>query len=404
MFLVTMTSQKIENLQKLLQPFLPQDQKVKSYNTSRLTAPGENYGSLILAVDILFEDEKTLKLVGKLIPPNELIQKIFNIQTTFRKEIAVYSVIIPALKEFQREHKMDEFNIFPRYYGGRLNLNPNSSNVDNNAVLFLENLQVEGYAIKDRMKGFDLSTTQEILKELANFHATALAFRTKHPRVFDEKIKTHLCEFKSVGAGITKLRNHLFGGTLKTLQEDPECVQFLSRAANRLEDSPYDKPVRDMFGTIAHCDFWVNNVLLKTSPEGLVETKMVDFQNCSYASLAQDLIFFLYSSVELQVLQEHVDELVDFYYTSFLKVLVEFRCDVTAYSLDSLWEEMKIVAHESQFWHLAVMMYPIYTVKGTVKPLEDLTPEDMSKGRQVSDLMKEKLWFVVKEFARREWI
>lgn len=122
--------------------------KLIEQKISRLTSAGENYGSLMLAIEIVLEnrkngDEKILKTVAKLIPPTDFMQKIFNTQVTFKNEIAFYEIIVPTLQNFRRKLGLEELNIFAHSYGGRINLN-GSDVVDENAILILENLKVDG--------------------------------------------------------------------------------------------------------------------------------------------------------------------------------------------------------------------------------------------------------------------
>lgn len=116
---------------------------------SKLTAPGENYGSIMLKVDIHLKDpengrEKVIYGVAKLIPGHEKVREIFNIQVTFKNELAFYSTIIPTLEEFLEQNGLrSAINCFPKLIGGRINLN-GSDVVDCDAVILLENLKASG--------------------------------------------------------------------------------------------------------------------------------------------------------------------------------------------------------------------------------------------------------------------
>lgn len=138
--------EQIRNIYELLKGYANYnyvDQKINP-----LTAPGDNFGSLMLAVDIFLknehnEEEKVVHAVAKLIPPSEFMRKVFCIEDSFKAEIRFYEDVIPTLQNFRRKFGLKEMSVFVRYYGSRLNLN-GSDIVDENGVILLENLKTDG--------------------------------------------------------------------------------------------------------------------------------------------------------------------------------------------------------------------------------------------------------------------
>lgn len=118
----------IKGIADLLQTTLQDGQQVANFTTKSLIATGENYGSLMLAVTATLkttekEEESTLHVVAKLPPPNEWLKKMFNIPVTFKREIAMYNVVIPTLQTFQLQQGLLEvFDGFPASYAARISL------------------------------------------------------------------------------------------------------------------------------------------------------------------------------------------------------------------------------------------------------------------------------------------
>lgn len=138
--------EEIDKITELLDGY--ENYSLVDQRVNRLTVAGENYGSLILAVEIILKnkktgDEKILKTVAKLIPPTDFMQKVFNIQVTFKNEIALYEIIVPTLQNFRRKLGLEELAVFVHSYGSRLNLN-GSNVVDENGVLIMDNLKMAG--------------------------------------------------------------------------------------------------------------------------------------------------------------------------------------------------------------------------------------------------------------------
>lgn len=141
-------AEKIEKLDELMKQYIDRGKKIIDVQITRLTAPQENFGSTILKVDLVLKDSydktNTLSVVAKLVPENEFFQKIFKVQISFKMESAFYSIIVPTLQKFQRQQEVtDVIDFFPKFYGSRNNLD-GSDRVDQNAVLLLENLKVQG--------------------------------------------------------------------------------------------------------------------------------------------------------------------------------------------------------------------------------------------------------------------
>lgn len=138
---------KIENLEQLVGNYIEETQQIIDTKISRLTAPGENFGSTIVKLDLTLQDDKETKelsVVAKLIPHLEFFQIIFNVHVTFRIETAFYDIVIPTLQDFEREQGIEKvIDFFPKLYGARLNLN-GSDKVDSDAIILLENLKVSG--------------------------------------------------------------------------------------------------------------------------------------------------------------------------------------------------------------------------------------------------------------------
>lgn len=140
---------EIREIDSLLSNYLPPGTRIIKYDIKQLTAPGENYGSVMQAVDLTIQEPnecaKTLHLVAKRMPANEMLCEIFNVQKTFKIELGMYLQVIPTLVEFENEYGVDIKieDLFAKCYGGRINLN-GSEVVDEDAVILLENLKILG--------------------------------------------------------------------------------------------------------------------------------------------------------------------------------------------------------------------------------------------------------------------
>lgn len=387
---------KIADLENLIS--LPKGSKIVEQKSQNLTAAGDNYGSLMLKVDITIEGSsgtQTINAVAKLVPPDEYVQKIFNTQVTYRNEIAFYKTIVPVLQDFQKEFGVEDVIGFtPRYLGSRLNLqDDDNAKVDSNAALILENLKLQNYINVERTIGFDLDTAKLLLLDLAQLHAIPLALKLKKKTVFDTKIAPYLKTFSIDVAGHQTMSNQM-RQRLESLEETKPYVERAMVAYDKIIDQ---KPPREPWGTIAHDDFWVNNTMIKFENDKAMKTKIVDYQICSYGSPARDLVFFLFSSVQNHIITKSYDELIKFYYDAFIKVLKDFNCNLDEFSFGNFEEQLKFEAHNSQFGHIAWMLQAICAPKKGADIKEGENPP-------MTEEHAKKLIFLVKEFVKRNWI
>ncbi|KAJ3658376.1 hypothetical protein Zmor_010116 [Zophobas morio] len=396
-----MNVERIEKLEDILP--LDENKTIIDHQVKRLTAAGENYGSLMLSVDITVQNAygtEEIHTVAKMVPPNEFIQKVFNTQTTFKNEIAFYNKIVPVLHEFQREQGMDELVDFsPKYCGSRINLSGDPSVVDSDAILLLENLKTIGYSNFERTLGFDLDTSKLIVADLAQLHAVSLGLKLKKPDVFETEVKKYLGTFNPPRSN--PFLQHFFA-VIDKIDE----LKLLRERIQKVFDNPLPhSEAREPFATFIHQDCWVNNIMIKVEERKSVKNKLVDFQVCDYGSPAKDLIFFLFSSVQNNVVEKHYDDIVRYYHQTFTSILQKLKCEITSFSFDAFLKEINYEAANSQFRHLMFMTFPMFAPKGTVKELSELTPDDLiSESTDITDLHKEKLIFIIRQFAKRNWI
>ncbi|RZB40960.1 EcKinase, DUF1679, and/or APH domain containing protein [Asbolus verrucosus] len=356
----------------------------------------------MLSVDVIVKTPERIEkinAVAKMLPPNELMQEMFNCQVTFRNEIGFYKTMVPTLQHFQREHGVTEVIDFsPKYYGSRSNLN-GSTKIDTNAVLLLENLKVQNFVNFERTEGFDLEVSKLIIRDLAHLHAVPLALKLQKPEVFETAIMQFLSSLVLQEEVLKDLKEKYD----KIINNVDDLKPYLERLKKVSLDVYPPGPPREPFATVSHNDCWVNNTMIQIKDGKPFKSKLVDYQLCDYGSPAKDVLFFLFSSVQNHILEKHYDDLIEFYHKTFTSTLVELHCETTEFSLEAFKKELDYEAKHTQFVHTVLMLFPIFAPRGTVTDIVELKPTDIGNS-EPTGLHKQKLLFVVKEFARRNWI
>ncbi|KAJ4451124.1 hypothetical protein ANN_02564, partial [Periplaneta americana] len=278
----TMQEINQQDLESLLHPQLGNEVIVESFTSKPLTQPGENYGSTMLALEVNIikgEDKATrrkLNLVAKLVPPPGFLWKVFDPPTTAWKEILCYISMLWCSYNLSKEI---------------------GEKADENAVLLLENLKTLNYRLGDRKKGLDLTHTRLAVSQLARFHAISIALKKLKPQVFKD-IVLKACRPRNFDISEEERRANT-PTLINSVKIIPECEMYVDRvleAINMGIKRQFDKSLHapcELYATIIHSDFWVNNMMFKYDPNNEnipVDIKFVDFQivlEISYFSCTQ---------------------------------------------------------------------------------------------------------------------
>lgn len=413
---VKMATIKIQDLDKLLIGYLKDEYEILEEKISAATAPGEHYGSIILAVDLKLrstkgdQEEKTISLIAKLLPANAMLRKVFDVYVTFKKEVLAYSEAIPALVQFQREYSIPEDKsydkLFPKCYGARTNKDFKNNEVDDHGVLLFENLKVQGFYTEDRLKGFEAGAVRLILKELARFHATPIALKLLKPAVFDEKIRPCLVQNKGLEQ-VSDIAIVFHNSIMEGARDCPELLPYLDKIQKICDyclNHPIPPSPNEPWATFCHSDFWTSNTMILKKDGRYVENKILDLQLIGYASAAKDLAFFLFTSVINTVLDECFEEFIKIYYDAFISALSDYPVDLELFSWKKFQKEFEEVS-KTEIYHILVMLKPICTERGIVtNTAENFEDSDWTRKDLLGPNHRRKLRDTVLSIAKRNFI
>lgn len=97
---------------------------------------------------------------------------------------------------------------------------------------------------------------------------------------------------------------------------------------NKFFDSAVDEFINgrkanpEFFNVLNHGDSWSNNILFKYSDDGKLEDCLfVDFQNTNYGSPAQDLLYFIISSTQVDIKVAKFEYLIHYYHQHLVENL-----------------------------------------------------------------------------------
>lgn len=409
----------IQKLDTLLAESLGNNIQIKHVEWKLLNAPGENYGSDMLAINVIVtrssnNTEETLDLVAKLPPTSAFLLDLFNSPVSFKKEIQFYNSMAKEFMKLQIESGINDPQLVPKFFGGRLGLKPDK--FDGQAVILLENLKCNGYITEDRIFGLDKKHTEFAVKRLARMHALVIALKLKKPQLY-KNITTELL-VEIVNETTENCLNDMMQKILFDLQNMEEIKPYIDSIKKSIEyckENQNSKEVEEPWGTMIHNDFWVNNMMFKHDEQGeIVDMKIVDFQLNIYDYGVKDLIFFLISSANKDTLDNNLDYMLDLYYSSFIKDLKTLNIDISKFPKQKFDE---IVNHCGILkLNQCLMMTQVIQAPRTNKNLDtklntkitnfdtEMKPDEIFKDQSDNVIYKQKLSYIVILFHKKGWL
>lgn len=400
------TSLPIEDFEGLMKQSLGSGLEIKHITWKHLTDPGENFGSLILAVTVNFIQNfssKTMNLVVKLPPESPYQLDLFNSPLTFKKELKFYSDVVPILADIYRSLNLKNEFFIPRFIGGRLGLKSHDK-FDLQAAIILENLKLSGYTVEDRIMGMDLEHVKFAVKKLAKLHAMMIGLKVKRRDFFENTVLPTLVPpgnettLRTVMDMVNKAREHL-----KCIEEVKPYLESIEATLKSFNlNNVINK--EDLWATIVHNDFWVNNMLFRHDASGnIIDLKIVDFQLsvCSYG--IEDLVFFLMSSSKQEVLDNNLDDMIDLYYDSFIDVLKTLKIYTEHYNKSKFLE----LLNKHAYTKFPQCIYMVQVIQASRISRSELKNNDNNIDLvkvESNNIGNQKLLHIVKTFARKNWL
>ncbi|XP_015112359.1 uncharacterized protein LOC107038010 [Diachasma alloeum] len=399
-----MANSTLKDLQSVLQSTLGDNLIVENYEMQDLLPPGENYASRIVSLHVSIknknQENEDLHLVGKLPPPTKEQRETFDTPSTFRKEIFMYSKLLPFYRKLETENGVEGREIAPKYYGSRLGVN-SDDDFNDDAVILIENLKPKGYYCADRRYGCDLAHAKLTVKMMARLHALGIATKEKDPAFFETlKVQSKCVELANPDEWVP-----IIAERIQDIARDPEIKEYFEACVETLQKGKYETWLAtpdEPWSTIIHADFWANNIMYRRGSDGEVDdVKLIDFQNYLHLSPLRELTLFVTCGLRRDALG-HIDELIDLYYETVIDRLMALHCDVEPYSRETFDERIQEDA-PIEFSH-CLSMVKIITLDVEAGHPDCRNVKKLMQHGESNEAYRRKLRDLVVTYSRRGWL
>lgn len=258
-----------------------------------------------------------------------------------------------------------------------------------------------GYCNIDGHVGFDLEATQYLIKDIAVLHALPHALKYHKYQEF-QKFQSG---YELVIYDLMKTpKSRLPPVFLKVVKKECKCYKkalMEMLIEMEIKETFYIIPSIGPYCTIVHLDLWFKNTMQKMENGKILQNKFIDFQNLQYGSPLVDVVMFLFTSVQHEVVKEHLENLISLYEERFFEVLTELNC--TNVRRHSFLEDLPHHAPEKLI-HILYLIIPIFCPVDNTALDYDADLSTLIKEEAITPQAKEQIVFVLTEFERRGWI
>jgi len=343
---------------------------------------GRHFCSEVHAVEVTAKlkingesEVKKYHLIVKSQPQNEDARRFLKPSRTFEKEVQMYGQVFHDMANFVRSESIVSLNCckdsevidIPRCYYTRW---AGEDNVKEDLII-LENLYPQGFRFAiGQDSGLNRRHAELVIRELAKFHAISYCMK-KGSNDSLLNAYTYLAEdslYRSDTSDFTKRTITPVMASLAELLRNTKKYQthydwFVDLARNFHDIQMEMVRPKNLFAVICHGDLWLSNILFKYSHNDQkeirpMEVKFIDFQSARFASLATDLVLFLFTSVRTDLRREILGELISLYYATFLVSVRSLNITEDIFSMEELFIEIEnyiIYGFLEGIWYLDII-------------------------------------------------
>ncbi|XP_044758336.1 uncharacterized protein LOC123316358 [Coccinella septempunctata] len=321
----------------------------------------DGYMGEIVFFHVVTNNNERLNLVLKSAKAQEDLKNILSADILYERELNMYTIVIPTLKNFAERNNLLEMDKFiPRLWFAEKH--------SNQVNIVLENLKLRNFHIHDRRKPMDSSHMKVLFETYGKWHGISMAFRDQYPRHFSKLLENWMDpRLKLIQSfGLVKLYKKELGIIKRMLaeRERDDLLKIFDGVENEIESILFRKNLDQSDSLIiSHGDNWSNNYLFKyEGSDGDYKPNQVyllDFQLSRLDSPALELSSTLYNMGDRHVFADF-NNLLTIYHKSLTETLKILGSDAKVlFAMDDLkrhWKKYGLFSVLNSFVYLRIAL------------------------------------------------
>ncbi|CAL4096856.1 unnamed protein product [Meganyctiphanes norvegica] len=285
------------------------------------------------------QHEKEYHHILKFMSPEPFMHEMLKRFHTYGNESKIYSSIIEDLNKFQADHSDNQFPInIPKHIY--------SKDTNKEQILVMENMKILDYDNNPKKNGLGLEEAKLALEQLARLHGVSYTYHTKNDFLtkYPNFKRGKMHQMMAMGQdGIIdmvieflKTQDEHEDLLKKVIASKPHTVKKMNDAFNERNGQVY---------CLNHGDPWNNNILIKQSANAKEEKVVfVDWEFAHWNTSSYDLNYFLAGATTPELRKNHLDDLLQHYYSHFTRVTNTLGSPVPGWGFEQLSAEFDAVS------------------------------------------------------------
>ncbi|XP_017072241.1 uncharacterized protein LOC108108649 [Drosophila eugracilis] len=306
--------------------------RVENFNIETVSQTGENFCSVIYRVVLDFRRSPDGALESGKYILKDLLPVAAELGTNekdmFEQLLPAMSAILDKTPRDFSENKLSADCLLAEASAGK-------------EIYLMEDLGALGYGSLNRFQGASLEEAKICLGKMAQFHGSSMVLFENQPELVAKLRPSHYAYgltdpfSKALMLDATEYAADVYADQLPEISKKMRAqipVAYAQRMKNVVD------PNKSSLNAVVHGDLWINNIMFDSVNKKAV---FVDFQNCYWGSPTVDLYFFFYTSVKLEILLKHQDDLLKHYLQNLQETLKHCGFKGPLPTFDLLKDEMQ---------------------------------------------------------------
>ncbi|KAF5292781.1 hypothetical protein FQA39_LY13826 [Lamprigera yunnana] len=294
-------------------------------------------------------------------------RKVLAVKELFARETYVYKNIFPLFEKIQKENNIKNvFEPYPKFY--------ESCVIDGRELILLDDMLKKNFKVCECYQTLNYSEALILMKEVGRLHAISFALKDQHPKLFNGLL-SELTDLEFSGAmeqTAKYVAKSMVSSCLKILDFDKDHLIYEKLIS--LENIFFDTLVSctdiqkiEPYAVIIHGDLWSTNLMFKYNETfSPTEVCLLDWQTTKVSSPAVDISQIMFTCLNKELRNLHIDDLLKEYYNSFSNFLKEFG------GKPEVFLPFEVLQKHLQVYSVTALYVTMKTVKGMA-----VLPEDM---------------------------
>jgi len=332
-----------------------------------------------------------LSLIFKLMPSSAARREQFNSTKVFSREVTMYNNVLKTMHDFQVEKGLtaeDGFFEYPKCYGVL------EDEKNDRFALVMEDLKKAGYEMFDKFKPSDFNHVKLFMESLGKYHAISFALKDQRPGVleqFKDLEDIFADQVKRSPDMMQAMFRFSYDRAILAFENDIAKEAAVCTLRKLKENFLHDLTTLPLgrktepFSVINHGDCWNNNLMFKYDEKSNIPQKicLLDWQLGRYSSPVLDITYFMFSSTDRALREEHYDKLIKIYHNALSNTITKLGSDPEKlFSFNDLLEELKRYGRFGLV--LAPVLLQIITSKPDDIPDMDEFAEDFANNKKIN--------------------